>query len=85
MEVANNKDADISAESEQRDLLSLKEYIDELDKRQQWKAHMRLQNSDLTKRLDENGLRKLDSSLKKVTTRYDKFLIRLPNFFPIAM
>ena len=80
MEAVDNKDAEIAAESEQRDLLSLKEYIDELDKRQKWKAHMRLQNSDLTKRLDESDLRKLDSSLKKVTTRYDKLLIRLPNF-----
>ena len=56
---------DIS-EEEKRDILSLKEYIDELNKRQQWREHLRKQNIDLTSRLDESELRKLDSSLKKV-------------------
>ena len=56
---------DISVE-EKKDIISLKEYIDELTKRQQWKDQLRKQNSDFTNRLEESELRKLDSSLKKV-------------------
>ena len=56
---------DISVE-EKKDIISLKEYIDELTKRQQWRDQLRKQNSDFTNRLEESELRKLDSSLKKV-------------------
>ena len=56
---------DISLE-EKKDIISLKEYIDELTKRQQWRDQLRKQNSDFTNRLEESELRKLDSSLKKV-------------------
>ena len=56
---------DISVE-EKKDIISLKEYIDELTKRQQSREQLRKQNSDFTNRLEESQLRKLDSSLKKV-------------------
>ena len=54
-------------EEEKRDLLCINEYLEESNKRQQWKEQLRQKNSDLTHRLDENDLRKLDSSLKKVS------------------
>ena len=55
-----------TSEEEKKEILLLKEYIDEMSKRQKWRANLRQQNSDLTNRLDESELRKLDSSLKKV-------------------
>ena len=58
------------SEEEKKEIHLLTEYIDELSKRQKWKANLRQQNSDLTKRLDESELRKLDSSLKKVSSYF---------------
>lgn len=66
---------DISVE-EKKDIISLKEYIDELTKRQQWREQLRKQNSDITNRLEESELRKLDSSLKKNTA----FVRKIRNF-----
>lgn len=54
------------SEEEKRDIISLKEYIEDLKKRQQWREELRKQNSDQSNRLEEGQLRKLDSSLKKV-------------------
>ena len=61
-----NSNMDEISVEEKKDILSLKEYIEELKKRQQWREQLRKQNSDFTNRLEESELRKLDSSLKKV-------------------
>ena len=66
MEGDNQRNMDDISEEEKKEVIALKDYIDELSKRQQWREHLRKQNSDLGKRLDESELRRLDSSLKKV-------------------
>ena len=66
MEGDTQRNMDDISEEEKKEVIALKDYIDELSKRQQWREHLRKQNSDLGKRLDESELRRLDSSLKKV-------------------
>ena len=58
--------ADEISEEEKKNIISLQEYIDDLNKRQKWRQQLRKANSDHTNRLDESELRKFDSSLKKV-------------------
>ena len=54
------------SEEEKKNIVSLQEYIDDLNKRQKWRQQLRKANTDTTNRLDESELRKFDSSLKKV-------------------
>ena len=54
------------SEEEKKNIVSLQEYIDDLNKRQKWRQQLRKANTDHTNRLDESELRKFDSSLKKV-------------------
>ena len=54
------------SEEERKNIVSLQEYIDDLNKRQKWRQQLRKANTDQTNRLDESELRKFDSSLKKV-------------------
>ena len=54
------------SEEEKKNIISLQEYIDDLNKRQKWRQQLRKANTDHTNRLDESELRKFDSSLKKV-------------------
>ena len=58
--------ADEISEEEKKNIISLQEYIDDLNKRQKWRQQLRKANTDHTNRLDESELRKFDSSLKKV-------------------
>ena len=58
--------ADEISEEEKKNIISLQEYIDDLNKRQKWRQQLRKANTDNTNRLDESELRKFDSSLKKV-------------------
>ena len=58
--------ADEISEEEKKNIFSLQEYIDDLNKRQKWRQQLRKANTDQTNRLDESELRKFDSSLKKV-------------------
>ena len=67
------------SEEEKKNIVSLQEYIDDLNKRQKWRQQLRKANTDHTNRLDESELRKFDSSLKKVNfctlnMRYTKIL-----------
>ena len=72
----NSETTEIS-EEEKRDVISLKEYIEDLKKRQQWREELRKQNADQSNRLEEGQLRKLDSSLKKVTYRMNLLFVVL--------
>ena len=67
------------SEEEKKNIISLQEYIDDLNKRQKWRQQLRKANTDHTNRLDESELRKFDSSLKKVNfctlnMRYTKII-----------
>ena len=63
-EVEKN-DSEVS-EDQKRDINNLTDYIEDLKKRQEWREDLRIRNSDQSNRLEEEQLRKLDSSLKKV-------------------
>ena len=62
----NQPNANEISEEEKKNIVSLQEYIDDLNKRQKWRQQLRKANTDHTNRLDESELRKFDSSLKKV-------------------
>ena len=78
------------SEDEKRDIKTLTEYIEELKKRHEWREDLRKQNSDLSNRLEEGQLRKLDSSLKKVTLGLIYYLFTvtvfpLPGYFALIV